>query len=327
MLTWLLKESLGGNSKTIMVAAISPADVNYGETLSTLHYANRAKNIVNKPIINEDENVRLIRELRAEVERLKDLLGGDEEIERLEAERKAAQDRLDSAQTDDERSAAQAALDVASKALTEAKSADHALLAAQIAQSEHMMNAMVSDWKGKFDSMTQILEDRKMALKHEGRAVAIESEQPHFVSLNFDDPLATGIVLYYVHEGATTIGREGMDPEPDIPLSHADVQDLHCTVNYDGDAVVSLTPMNGAMVLVNGVSVEEATELHQGSTVQLGENTMFRFNHPVEAARLREERAAGADGSSSGAKRCADRANGCLRSHLRDGQWDRVGPG
>lgn len=55
-------------------AAVSPADVNYGETLSTLRYANRAKNIINKPTINEDGNVRLIRELRAEIARLKALL-------------------------------------------------------------------------------------------------------------------------------------------------------------------------------------------------------------------------------------------------------------
>ncbi|KAL2305718.1 hypothetical protein Nmel_003605, partial [Mimus melanotis] len=74
VLTWLLKDSLGGNSKTIMIATISPADVNYGETLSTLRYANRAKNIINKPTINEDPNVKLIRELRAEIARLKALL-------------------------------------------------------------------------------------------------------------------------------------------------------------------------------------------------------------------------------------------------------------
>jgi kinesin family protein 16B len=284
-----------------MLAAISPADINYGETLSTLHYANRAKNIVNKPIVNEDDNVRVIRELRAEVERLKDLLGGDEEIARLEAERLAAQNALDAAGTDEERSDAQSKLDAASKALSDARGADQALLAAQIAQSEKMMNAMVNDWKGKFDSMTQILEDRGMALKNEGRAVAIESEQPHFVSLNLDDPLATGIVLYYVHEGATTIGRQGLDPEPDIALTHADVQDLHCVVDYDGQEKVILEPKNGSMVLVNGVRVEEATELHQGATVQLGDNTMFRFNHPVEATRLR---AAGGTGAShGGAKR------------------------
>ena len=74
VLTWLLKESLGGNSKTIMLAALSPANVNYGETLSTLHYANRAKAIVNKAVVNEDENVRIIKELRNEIMKLKDLL-------------------------------------------------------------------------------------------------------------------------------------------------------------------------------------------------------------------------------------------------------------
>ncbi|XP_066931850.1 kinesin-like protein KIF16B [Clytia hemisphaerica] len=77
VLTWLLKDSLGGNSKTIMIAAISPADVNYAETLSTLRYANRAKNIINKPTVNEDSNVKLIRDLRAEIEKLKFIIGDD----------------------------------------------------------------------------------------------------------------------------------------------------------------------------------------------------------------------------------------------------------
>ncbi|OBS67338.1 hypothetical protein A6R68_04121, partial [Neotoma lepida] len=81
VLTWLLKDSLGGNSKTIMIATISPADVNYGETLSTLRYANRAKNIINKPTINEDANVKLIRELRAEIARLKTLLAQGNQVE------------------------------------------------------------------------------------------------------------------------------------------------------------------------------------------------------------------------------------------------------
>ncbi|XP_015789402.1 kinesin-like protein KIF16B [Tetranychus urticae] len=75
VLTWLLKDSLGGNSKTVMIATLSPADCNYSETLSTLHYANRAKNIINKPTINEDTNTKLIRDLRAEIDRLKSLLG------------------------------------------------------------------------------------------------------------------------------------------------------------------------------------------------------------------------------------------------------------
>ncbi|XP_067217234.1 kinesin-like protein Klp98A isoform X2 [Linepithema humile] len=82
VLTWLLKDSLGGNSKTIMIATISPAECNYNDTLSTLRYANRAKNIINKPTINEDANVKLIRELRAEIEKLKSLIDKNMSVER-----------------------------------------------------------------------------------------------------------------------------------------------------------------------------------------------------------------------------------------------------
>jgi kinesin family protein 3/17 len=70
-LTRLLQDSLGGNTKTLMVAAISPADYNYDETLSTLRYANRAKNIKNIPKINEDPKDAMLRGYREEIERLK----------------------------------------------------------------------------------------------------------------------------------------------------------------------------------------------------------------------------------------------------------------
>ena len=73
-LTWLLKDNLGGNSRTVMVATISPALDNYEETLSTLRYADRAKRIVNHAVVNEDPNARIIRELRAEVDALKEML-------------------------------------------------------------------------------------------------------------------------------------------------------------------------------------------------------------------------------------------------------------
>ncbi|XP_033942485.1 kinesin-like protein KIF1B isoform X2 [Pseudochaenichthys georgianus] len=74
VLTWLLRENLGGNSRTAMVAALSPADINYDETLSTLRYADRAKNIKCNAVINEDPNNRLVRDLKDEVSRLKELL-------------------------------------------------------------------------------------------------------------------------------------------------------------------------------------------------------------------------------------------------------------
>ncbi|KAG8506658.1 Kinesin-like protein KIF17, partial [Galemys pyrenaicus] len=73
-LTRLLQDSLGGNTKTLMVACLSPADNNYDETLSTLRYANRAKNIKNKPRINEDPKDALLREYQEEIKKLKAIL-------------------------------------------------------------------------------------------------------------------------------------------------------------------------------------------------------------------------------------------------------------
>ncbi|MEW5308736.1 MAG: hypothetical protein WDW38_000672 [Sanguina aurantia] len=70
-LTRLLQDSLGGNTKTVMVANIGPADWNYDETMSTLRYANRAKNIQNKPKINEDPKDAMLREFQDEISKLK----------------------------------------------------------------------------------------------------------------------------------------------------------------------------------------------------------------------------------------------------------------
>lgn len=70
-LTRLLQDSLGGNAKTIMVANIGPASYNYEETLTTLRYANRAKNIRNRPRVNEDPKDALLREFQQEISRLK----------------------------------------------------------------------------------------------------------------------------------------------------------------------------------------------------------------------------------------------------------------
>ncbi|XP_042199673.1 kinesin-like protein KIF17 isoform X2 [Callorhinchus milii] len=75
-LTRMLQDSLGGNTKTLMVACLSPADNNYDESLSTLRYANRAKNIKNKPKINEDPKDALLREYQEEIKKLKMLLAG-----------------------------------------------------------------------------------------------------------------------------------------------------------------------------------------------------------------------------------------------------------
>ena len=73
----ILKPFLGGNAKTSMVAALSPASINYDETLSTLRYAWQVKAIKNNAVVNESAQDKLIRELREEIERLRVAGGGD----------------------------------------------------------------------------------------------------------------------------------------------------------------------------------------------------------------------------------------------------------
>ncbi|XP_034940847.1 kinesin-related protein 4-like isoform X2 [Chelonus insularis] len=80
-LTWLLKDSFGGNATTIMLATISPASGSYNETAHTLRFAQRAQSVVNKPVISEDPVSKIIRELQAEILRLKaQLLEKDTEL-------------------------------------------------------------------------------------------------------------------------------------------------------------------------------------------------------------------------------------------------------
>lgn len=73
-LTRILQDSLGGNTKTVMITNIGPADYNCEETMSTLRYASRAKHIQNRPKINEDPKDAMIREFHDEITRLREQL-------------------------------------------------------------------------------------------------------------------------------------------------------------------------------------------------------------------------------------------------------------
>ncbi|EDW70971.1 kinesin-like protein Klp68D [Drosophila virilis] len=92
-LTRLLQDSLGGNSKTIMIANIGPSNYNYNETLTTLRYAQRAKNIQNQPIKNEDPQDAKLKEYQAEIERLKRLIAPQQQ-QRTEKLAAAAKKRV-----------------------------------------------------------------------------------------------------------------------------------------------------------------------------------------------------------------------------------------
>jgi kinesin family protein 3/17 len=73
-LTRILQDSLGGNTKTLMIAAVSPASDNFDETMSTLRYASRAKLIKNKPIVNQDPKDAMLAQYAEEIKKLRELL-------------------------------------------------------------------------------------------------------------------------------------------------------------------------------------------------------------------------------------------------------------
>lgn len=254
VLTWLLKDSLGGNSKTIMIATISPADVNYGETLSTLRYANRAKNIINKPTINEDSNVRLIRELRAEIVRLKALLVQGTQIALLDSPTALSMEE-------------------------------------ELHHNEARVLELTKEWTNKWNETQNILKEETLALRKEGIGVILDSELPHLIGID-DDLLSTGIILYHLKEGRTYVGRDDATNEQDIILHGLGLESEHCLIE-NRNGTVTLIPLNDAQCSVNGVQITENCQLNQGAVILLGRTNMFRFNHPKEAAKLREKRKSG----------------------------------
>ncbi|CAG9571457.1 unnamed protein product [Danaus chrysippus] len=95
-LTRILQDSLGGNSKTIMIANIGPASYNYDETITTLRYAHRAKAIKNKPVRNEDPKDAKLREYQAEIERLRTLIERRRAAEKRKKNRPQRRNRAES---------------------------------------------------------------------------------------------------------------------------------------------------------------------------------------------------------------------------------------
>ncbi|KFV58552.1 StAR-related lipid transfer protein 9, partial [Tyto alba] len=254
ILTWLLKDSLGGNSKTIMIATISPASSSYNETMSTLRYASNAKNIINKPRVNEDANVKLIRELREEIDRLKTMLMSFEL-------------RNSSPSWSDDRDGN----------LTEL-----------VLQNEMKIEQLTKDWTSKWTDRKAIMEEYSVDINKEKAGVTIDSSLPHLMAMD-DDILSTGVVLYHLREGTTKIGRSDSDQDQDIVLQGRWIERDHCMID-NNCGIVTLRPVQGARCTVNGCEVTGSCRLSQGALVVLGKSHKFRFNHPAEAAILRQRR-------------------------------------
>ncbi|XP_068136766.1 kinesin-like protein KIF1A isoform X13 [Hyperolius riggenbachi] len=296
VLTWLLRENLGGNSRTAMVAALSPADINYDETLSTLRYADRAKQIRCNAVINEDPNNRLIRELKDEVARLRELLGAQ-----------GLSDIIDTVNALTGMSPSSSMSGLSSRAasvcslherLAFTPGSEEAI--ERLKETEKIIAELNETWEEKLRRTEAIRMDREallaemgVAMREDGGTLGVFSPKktPHLVNLN-EDPLMSECLLYYIKDGITRVGREDVERRQDIVLSGHFIREEHCIFCSDtlpcGSVVVTLEPCEGADTYVNGKKVTEAIILRSGNRIIMGKSHVFRFNHPEQARQERE---------------------------------------
>lgn len=257
-LTMLLKNALGGNSKTIMIAALSPADINYDETLGTLRYADRAKQIKNKAAVNESPTDKLIRELREENAKMKAMLGGagggvamgdtsnmtEEEINKLRKKMEAE-------------------------------------IRAQLANSEQQVNMADSEeYEKKLAAMKEEFEAK--ANKEDEKTIKLTTI-PHLENMN-EDPTLSGVVHYFLNEGMNRVGRRVKgaqgQAQPDVPLSGLTIQETHAQIEVGADGI-KMTPGDvNCEVYVNGKKITEETKLEHMDRVLYGTNHLFLVKDP-----------------------------------------------
>ncbi|KAI3384448.1 hypothetical protein SNEBB_001283 [Seison nebaliae] len=245
-LTKLLMNALGGNSKTIMIAAISPADINYDESLSTLRYADRAKQIKCKVQVNEDPTEKLIRELNEENDRLKKLI---------------SEGGIDPAQLAELGGAAGG--DMSNEELDELKKE----MQAEMEENEREVEEMKKQYEQKLAEMRT----------RQGGAIGERSElnekaktTAHFYNLNMDMML-TGNIKYLLDKDKLTIGDTS---DNQIEIFGPSIQDHHAVVVVQEDRYF-IEPVNeDAMVYVNGNVINGLTELFHYDRIVFG-NTQY----------------------------------------------------
>ncbi|XP_069321484.1 kinesin-like protein KIF1A isoform X7 [Eulemur rufifrons] len=271
VLTWLLRENLGGNSRTAMVAALSPADINYDETLSTLRYADRAKQIRCNAVINEDPNNKLIRELKDEVTRLRDLLyaqglgditdtstvpGGPKYVSDLENNNRnrggalsQAPDNLSTVTNALVGMSPSSSLSALSSRAASVSSLHERILFApgseeaieRLKETEKIIAELNETWEEKLRRTEAIRMEREallaemgVAMREDGGTLGVFSPKktPHLVNLN-EDPLMSECLLYYIKDGVTRVGREDGERRQDIVLSGHFIKEEHCVFRSD----------------------------------------------------------------------------------------------
>uniref|UniRef100_A0A914XCF0 Kinesin-like protein unc-104 n=1 Tax=Plectus sambesii TaxID=2011161 RepID=A0A914XCF0_9BILA len=244
VLTWLLKDNLGGNSKTVMIATVSPAADNYEETLSTLRYADRAKSIVNQPVVNEDPNARIIRELREEVESLRAMIQEQNQTEEL-------RERL----------------------------LESEVLMAQMQQTwEDRLKEAEQIHKARQEELTKMgicpvikAETGKCYLVNLNADPSLNEVLVYYITKSA-----------VIGSPSLADGADG-EEMPDIVLQGLGVQRRHAVLELEGSRLF-IEPSEGARTHVNGSLISSRTQLRNGYRLLIGNNHFFRVNCPKDTS-------------------------------------------
>lgn len=245
-LTRILQNALGGNSKTVMICALSPADINYEETLSTLRYADRAKKIQNKAVVNESEHDKTVRLLKEENNELKKmieelsqkLLGNGGVVQ--EADKQAFQD-----------------------------------LKAQYDANEKMFENMQK-------TFSERLEEAKKNEKDLGVGGKVDITKPHLIVLN-EDPQLSHKLKYPLTELPIYVGRKHGNPTPQITLSGIGIKQNHAIFEKgknEGEIILKPNdPEAKEYIFINGkkLTTNEGNVLKTKDKIIFGTNTIMIY--------------------------------------------------
>ena len=241
-LTRILQNALGGNSKTVMICALSPASINYEETLSTLRYADRAKKIQNKAVINESEHDKMVRLLKEENVGLKKMI---EDLQKKLMGQGGVFGDEDK----------QAFLD----------------LKDQYEANQKVMSDMQKTFEEKLE------EAKKAEGEHIGQHVEISL--PHLVVLN-EDPQLSHKLKYPLIELPVYVGRKHGNPPPQITLSGIGIKQNHAIFEKQGEDILLKPNDKDAReyIFINGKNIPpEGQIIRTKDRIIFGTNTIFIY--------------------------------------------------
>eukprot|EP01065_Artemidia_motanka_P006927 TRINITY_DN13389_c0_g1_i2.p1 TRINITY_DN13389_c0_g1~~TRINITY_DN13389_c0_g1_i2.p1 ORF type:complete len:829 (+),score=199.59 TRINITY_DN13389_c0_g1_i2:884-3370(+) len=305
-LTFLLSNALGGNSKTAMLAAISPHPDNRDETLSTLRYAQDAKKIVTKAVVNEDPQARLIKELRSEVARLRSLLEaatrrdaegvGDESDDDASLAAEAEDGPVPSQQTARRQLETVTALLARSQMTAEEKAEERALLDKERSETRAALGIPevpplalpTAPMRSPAISATTPSSATLQTPKSAALAEAAPSRAPPCLLNISEDAALSGTLVYPLTLGATNTLGSG---ECTVRLCGARVAERHAVLAVAEDGRAEIEPLSAdgdpPITFVNGGLLSGPQPVHHNDRLIIGPHVL-RYVDSVEQRKAAE---------------------------------------